>query len=91
MPTNRRRRIRQREQLLPEERAWLTGLPIEGASRLWSFRGGEEKVERCRFIMREYAHLIPRGRRSQLLSDIERWGPPKPFTKLATFRTRESL
>jgi hypothetical protein len=85
MPTKRRRRTRAQIGLTPEERQWLTGQPVAGAGKLWAFRGGAAKAERCREIIRAYAELIPRGRLAQLERDIERWDDPKP-RGLASFR-----
>lgn len=85
MPTKRTRRVRARVDLLPAEREWLTGKPVEGANKLWSFRGGAAKAERCRHIIKLYAHLIPRGRLAQLERDISRWDD-KPPRGLASFR-----
>ena len=90
MGTKRKRLIRSRVgDLSPEELQWLKGEPVKGASNLWSFRRGVAKSERCRLLLKQYAHLVPRGRMAGLRRDIERWRGPQP-SGLATFRSNDA-
>jgi hypothetical protein len=69
----KRRTTRPVADLSREERQWLTGVHDPLANRFWVHGRGPEKVERCRWLMAEYRHLIPRGRRAQLEEDLAHW------------------
>jgi hypothetical protein len=63
-------------ELQPEELQWLTGTPQPGANPFSQHVRGARKVERCRQLLAEHAHLVPPGRRARLLEDLAHWARP---------------
>jgi hypothetical protein len=69
----RKRRTRYLNAPSPAEVEWLSGKQQEGANRFWKHLRGAKKVERCRWLIKQYRQLIPRGRMTTLERDIQHW------------------
>lgn len=60
-------------EITPSELAWLTGRDVPGMNVFWVHSRGAEKAERCRWLLVEFAHLVPPTRFGQIEEDLRHW------------------